>query len=129
MQKTLPQKSPPLPLASRKRILTAFLLCFVLCAHRIYAGKLVSGIAQIAWAVGAFVWMKTECNDLIAIIHSGPLNLETIGRVADWEQTHGVPYAPMLALIVAGIWIAADAALLLTGKFTDKHGNKITRWV
>ncbi len=120
---------PPLPPISRKRILPAFLLCFVLCAHRIYAGKFISGIVQIAWSIGAFVWLEKSCGGLIAIVQSGPVNLETMERINDWEQIHGVPYAPMLALIAVGIWIAVDAAKLLAKKFTDGEGKKITRWL
>jgi len=52
---------------------------------------------------------------LLAIIVSGPITIETLERVGDWEQSYGVPFAPMLALIAVGIWIAADAALLLAG--------------
>ena len=128
-----PQSQPP-PLPgekseSPKRILPAFVLCFVVCAHRIYAGKILSGIVQIAWIVGAFFWMKKTCAGLLEIVSSGPITMDTVERVGDWEQVHGVPFAPMLALIAVGIWIAVDAALLCAGKFTDSRGRKITRWI
>ena len=113
---------------SRKRILPAFLLCFVLCAHRIYAGRYISGIVQIAWAVGAFLWVQAALGDLIAIVHSAPFSLDTIEQVNEWEQTHSLPVLPMLALFAVGIWIAVDAGRLLAGKFTDGQGNKITQW-
>ena len=122
------QEPPPLPPASRKRILPAFLLCFVLCAHRIYAGKIVSGIIQIGLAVGAFVWLEKSCSGLIKIVNTSPLNLETMEHVSNWEQTNGFPFGPMAVLIVVGIWIAADAGLLLAKKFTDSEGHKITKW-
>ena len=123
------QEPPPLPPASRKRILPAFLLCFVLCAHRIYAGKYVSGIVQLAAVAGGFVWLKTTCDGLISIVESNPPFLEMLQRVSDWEQVNGVPFAPVLALIAVGIWIALDAAQLLTKKFTDGEGKKITQWI
>jgi TM2 domain-containing membrane protein YozV len=119
---------PPLPQASRKRILPALLLCLVLCAHRIYAGRIASGLAQIAWLAGAFLWLKATCAGLVEIVRSGPMDLDTIERISDWEQAHGVPVAPMLALIGAGVWIAVDAARLIAGRFTDGRGNKITKW-
>lgn len=120
---------PPLPQTSPRHILPAFLLCFTLCAHRVYAGRIVTGIAQMAWVWSAFLWVERTCRDLLAIVHSKPLGLETVERIGEWEQTHGVPIVPMLTLIAAGIWIAADATLLLAGKFTDSQGRKITRWV
>ena len=120
---------PPLPGESQKRILPAFVLCFVLCAHRIYAGRIFSGLVQIASVAGAYIWLKNACADLLAIVSSGPITMETIERLGEWEQVHGVPFAPMLALIAVGVWIAADAALLIAGKFADGHGRKITRWV
>lgn len=123
------EEPPPLPQISRKRILPAFLLCFVFCAHRIYAGRYLSGLVQIGWAVGGFVWIETTCKDLITMVHSSPMGMELIERVADWEDTHGVPYLPVLALIGVGIWIAADAARLVAGKFTDAEGRKISRWM
>jgi hypothetical protein len=131
MNPSLGAQPPPLPGESEspKRILPAFVLCFVLCAHRIYAGKIFSGILQIALGIGAFFWVKTACADLLAIASSGPFTMETIERISDWEQTHGVPFVPMLALIAVGIWVAVDAARLLAGKFTDRHGNRIVRWI
>jgi hypothetical protein len=125
----LTQEPPPLPQASRKRILPAFLLCFVLCAHRIYAGKYITGIVQIAWIVGGFVWLEMTCSGLLAIINSGTPSLEMLEHVSDWEQKNGIPYAPMIALIAVGIWIAVDAAQLLAKKFTDGEGHKITHWL
>jgi hypothetical protein len=120
---------PPLPQASRKRILPAFLLCVAVCGHRIYAGRYVSGIIQIACAGGAFFWLEASCRDLMGIIHSASFNTDTIERISDWEQTHGLPVAPMFALIAVGIWIAIDAGQLIAGRFADRHGQKITRWL
>jgi hypothetical protein len=120
---------PPLPQSSPKRILPALVLCILLCAHRIYAGKIISGIVQIACAMGTFLWTLKAAGGLLEIVCSGPVTFETVERVAEWQQTHGTPILPMLAFVAAGIWIAVDAGLLLAGKFTDGRGNKITRWV
>ena len=120
---------PPLPQASRKRILPAFLLCFVLCAHRIYAGKIISGIIQLACTAGGFYWLKVTSAGLLKIVESSPLNTDTIQKFNDWEQTNGIPYLPMLSFLAAGIWVAIDAASLVAGKFTDSQGLEITRWI
>ena len=128
MNTSLNTQPPPLPEPSRKRILPAFLLCLIFCAHRLYAGKYLTGLLQIGWAIGAFAWLELTGGELLRMAQSG-LNLDTIDRVSDWEQVHGVPYQPMLALIAVGIWVAADAGLLVAGKFTDGAGKKITRWM
>jgi hypothetical protein len=120
---------PPLPQESRKRILPAFLLCLVIAGHRLYAGKIWTGLAQIAWLAGAFLWLEKECAGLFQIVHAGGITPETIGRVAEWEQIHGPPLGPMLALIGAGIWVAVDASLLVARKFTDRAGRRIVRWI
>lgn len=82
----------------------------------------------MAWVFGAFVWLEITSSGLLAIARSG-LNLETIERASDWEETHGIPFMPMIALIAVGFWIAADAGLLLARKFTDGAGKKITHWI
>jgi len=119
---------PPLPETSNKRILPAFLLCLLFCAHRLYAGKFITGILQIIWLIGGFFWLTNSAGELFAISRSG-LNIDTIQRISDWELTHGIPYQPVLFLIVAGIWVAADAGLLVAGKFTDGSGKIISRWI
>ncbi|MGB8354121.1 MAG: hypothetical protein WCD79_09565 [Chthoniobacteraceae bacterium] len=123
------EEPPPLPQASRKRILPAFLLCFVLCAHRIYAGKVISGVIQLAWIAGGFYWFKVSAAGVLQIVNSSQFNMDTIERVSNWEETNGIPYLPILMLIAAGIWVAIDAARLVAGKFTDGQGLKITRWI
>lgn len=120
---------PPLPEPSRKRILPAFLLCLIFCAHRIYAGKYLTGIVQMIWIIGSFAWFESAASGLLGILRSGPFDLATLERASDWQQIHGTPYLPMLAMIAIGIWIAIDASLLVSRKFTDRGGNRITRWI
>jgi len=101
----------------------------VLCAHRFYAGRIVSGIVQIAWIIGGYYWLQISCKELLQIIHNSPLNMDTLEQVSDWEQTHGIPYLQIACLLAVLIWVAVDAARLIAGKFTDSRGLEITRWV
>ena len=94
-----------------------------------YAGRYVSGIVQMGLATAAFFWTEAACKDLIAIVHTAPLDMDTIERIGDWEKKNGMPFLPMLAMVAVGVWIAVDAARLLAGKFTDGQGNGIRRWV
>jgi hypothetical protein len=125
----LPEEPPPLPQVSRKRILPAFVLCFTVSAHRIYAGRYLSGVVQMVWAIGGFAWMYISAKGLMDIVNSGSLSMDMVDKVADWEQVNGMPFAPILALILVGIWIAFDATRLLAGKFTDGEGLKIKKWM
>jgi len=118
-----------LPQVSRKRILPAFLLCFLISAHRLYVGKYISGIIQIALVVGAYYWLKMSFGGLLEIVHNAPLNMETMERVSDWEQINGIPFLPLLAQLVPLVWIIVDARLLLARKFTDGRGLRITQWL
>ncbi|MGF7156685.1 TM2 domain-containing protein [Bartonella heixiaziensis] len=34
----------------------------------------------------------------------------------------------IVGLIITGIWVIVDFIVIAAGKFTDKNGNKITRW-
>lgn len=122
---------PPAAEPSDKRILVAFLLCFTVCAHRIYAGRYISGIIQMAWVGGASVWAYFSFQGLLKIVNSGSLEMmDMIQTVSDWEVAHGRAVTfPAFALIAVGLWVAADAGRLLSGNFKDGRGNKITRWV
>jgi hypothetical protein len=111
--------------------LPAFLLCFTVCAHRIYAGKYISGIIQFALVAGSFIWSWQSLKGLIAILHSrsdDPMVL--LQSISDWNEKNGqATLLPTLVMIAGGIWVAVDATFLLRRKFTDGRGNKITRWV
>ena len=63
------------------------------------------------------------------IIHTGTIDLATLERISDWQQTHPIPILPMLSLTVVGIWVALDLSLLMVGKFKDRHGKNINRWI
>jgi hypothetical protein len=120
---------PPLPEPSRKRILPAFLLCLVFCAHRLYAGKYLTGFVQMIWIFASFAWFEMASSDLLALLRSGNFDFATVERISDWQQTHSTPFLPMLSLIAVGIWIAMDASLLVARKFKDGDGVRITRWI
>lgn len=114
---------------SRKRILPAFVLCFLLCGHRIYAGRYLTGIAQFVLVSGSGLWVEIACKDLIAIVKSGALTMDMVERIGNWEETHQMPFIPMVILLVVGLWVAIDAAKLVTGKFKDGQGSRITKWI
>ena len=121
----------PLPEASRKRLLPAFLLCITLGGlHRIYAGKIISGIIQFGWLAGASVWSYQSIKGFLAILHSGALDMDMIDRLGEWKDAHAADTSlPSLALTAVSIWIAVDAVRLLRKKFTDGRGLPITRWL
>ena len=81
------------------------------------------------WIFGSFAWFETAGSEMLALLRAGTFDVATLERIGDWEQTHSVPFLPMLSMIAAGIWIAADAARLVAGKFKDRSGKKITRWI
>jgi TM2 domain len=126
-----PPPPPLLPETSRKRILPAFLLCFTIGAHRLYVGKIISGIIQIVWVIGGLLWSYVSLKGLIAVVHTGPQDImSVVERISDWKEAHGgMPLTPSFVMIGIGIWIAIDAGKLLAGKFTDGKGLRITRWV
>ncbi len=121
----------PLPAEpSSKRILLAFLLCFTICAHRIYAGRYVSGVLQLAWVWGAMGWTWVAFKGLLATVNSsGQDVMALVQNVGDWEAAHGrAATLPAFVLIAVGLWVAVDAGLLLGGKFKDGQGRRMTRW-
>jgi len=120
---------PPLPDPSKKRILPAFLLGLFFCAHRLYAGKYATGFIQILWIFGSFAWFEMRTTDLMNLIHPGNLDFATLERISDWQQTHPTPLLPILSMLMAGIWITLDISLLMAGKFKDRTGKKISRWI
>ncbi len=127
----LPPPFPPPPEISRKRILPAFLLCFTIGAHRLYVGKIISGIVQMAWVIVGLFWSYASLKGLLATVDSGPQDIMSVfERISDWKEAHGgMPLAPSFVMIAVGIWIAIDAGKLLAGKFTDGKGLRITRWL
>jgi hypothetical protein len=127
MQETL----PPAP-ESRKRILPAFLLCFFLGGtHRIYAGKIISGIVQFGLFVGTTIWSYESVKGLFAILHSGTQDpMVLFQNMSDWNEAHGSStLLPSAAATVVLIWITVDAVRLLRKKFKDGQGLLITRWL
>jgi len=84
----------------------------------------------MAWIGGASAWMYISVRALLKTIDTGPQDVMSLFEsVSDWEEVHGAPVLPMLALISVGLWVAYDAAQLLRGKFKDGQGRPITRWI
>ena len=118
---------------SRKRILPAFVLCFVLCGHRIYAGRYVSGIVQLVLTAGASLWVWVSYKGLIDIINSTPHTLDAamdmVDRAVAWKEANNPSAVPVFLVLAIGIWVALDAAKLVAGKFNDGQGSRITKWM
>jgi hypothetical protein len=105
-------------------------LCFTVCAHRIYCGRYISGIVQVVWTTASSYWAYVALKGLTAIIHSGSVDLDTIDRISDWREAQGgAILMPILAVISVGIWTTVDAVKLARKKFTDGKGLPITRWI
>ena len=115
---------------SPKRILWAFLLCFTICAHRVYAGRYVSGVLQLIWVWGTMAWVSAAFKGLIAIVKASGQDIVLLSQnVADWEAEHWhAVVLPVFVLFAAGLWVMVDAGLLVAGKFKDGRGRRMTRW-
>lgn len=111
---------PPSPRSSDKRILIAFLLCFTGCGHRIYAGKTISGLVQMVMIFGPLLLVCLMIAPAIAFAMSDPVSVNAVSPTI---------FYPLIISIGTCIWVAVDAARIISGKFKDGRGNKITQWV
>lgn len=87
---------------SDKKILPAFLLCFllgVLGAHRFYVGRNNSGALMIVLLCSFFIWALSDIEVLMI--------------------------ATVAGLIV---WALIDLIMIISGSFTDKNGNQLKKW-
>ncbi len=103
---------------SKKLILIAFLLC-VICAHRIYAGRIVSGVVQLALMAEGICLLYEILVPVAMYAAAHPLDMVAIA-----------PQALLYPAIVLGgtsLWVFVDAARLVTGRFRDGKGKLITR--
>ena len=112
---------------SNRRILPALILAGsvgFLGLHRLYAGRYVTGLLQLAlFTVGAAMLWR----DVAGL--AGVLSLETIDQVVDWAAQHPVHPLPVLLVSIPVFWALFDCFLLARGRFRDTAGNPITRWV
>jgi hypothetical protein len=109
---------------SNKRILPAFILAAsvgFLGLHRFYAGRLITGLLQLALFVpgAAMLWRD------FASIES----LQTFDQVEEWVQDHPIHPLPWLLVGIPCFWALIDCYALIARKFRDGSGNQITRWV
>lgn len=100
------------------------MLCFTIGAHRIYAGKYISGIVQMALIAGACIWAFPMINRFMMAVNTMATSVDIVA-----VDLPPVSMLPLLVVLAVGFWVAVDASLLLRGRFTDGKGNKITRWI
>ncbi len=98
------------PATSDRIILPAFLLASlfgIFGAHRLYAGKILTGFLQLA-GLGGCVLLVIGCATL------------------DWQPILGI----LLACFICGCgaWAVIDWILIVCGVFTDGQGRRINRW-
>ena len=109
---------------SRKRVLLAVLLAGgvgFLGLHRFYVGRYLSGAVQLALFTAGAVLMWRDS--------AGLMNLHSIDEVQNWALTHQIHPLALLLLAVPVFWALGDTIALLAGKFSDRQGNKISRWI
>jgi len=109
---------------SRKRILPALILAgFVgfLGVHRLYAGRYVTGLLQLALFVPGAAML---CSDL-----AGIESVQTIDQLQDWVLHYQFRPLPWLLVLIPSFWALYDCALLALSRFRDGDGEIITRWV
>jgi len=110
---------------SKKRILPAVILAGsvgFLGLHRFYAGRLVTGLLQMAAFVIGFLLIKND----FAGIQTAMQNLDDL---QDWVLQHPVHPLPVLLIGASSFWALGDCAALMMRKFHDGKGEVMTRWV
>ncbi len=109
---------------SNKRILPALILAGsvgFLGLHRFYAGRLLTGLLQLALFVPGAVMLWRGMSGIGA--------LKTIDDVETWVLNHPVQPFPVLLVAIPSFWALIDCALLLSRHFRDGTGEKITHWI
>jgi TM2 domain-containing membrane protein YozV len=109
---------------SKKRILPALILAGTvgfIGLHRIYAGRIVTGLVQLVlFSVGAILMQR----DL-----TGIFSIQSLDDYLDWATSHQIHPLPVLLVAIPVFWAIYDCGLLLGRRFKDGAGNVITTWV
>ena len=109
---------------SNKRILPALILAGsvgFLGVHRLYAGRYVTGLLQLALFLPGVVMLHRDL--------AGVESLQTLEQVQDWVLNYNVRPLPWLLLLIPSFWALIDCILLAGRRFRDGAGNTISRWV
>ena len=100
----------PQPVMSDRVILPAFLLAFffgIFGAHRFYAGKIWTGLLQLA-GLGGCVLMIIIC------------------AITDLQPAAGILLATLIC--ACGAWAVIDWIMILCKVFTDGSGRRLVNW-
>lgn len=121
-----PLNPPPLPGApppSNRRILPAVLLAGIvgfLGLHRLYAGRYLTGVAQLILCVAGAMLLGKDLAGITA--------LRTMEDIQDWALQHQVRPLPVLLIAIPVFWAIFDCFALLAGRFIDGAGRRMSRW-
>jgi TM2 domain-containing membrane protein YozV len=109
---------------SPKRILPALILAGsfgFLGLHRLYAGRYVTGLLQLALFTPGAIMLWHDLAGLAA--------LRTMDDIQNWILTNQVRPLPVLLVAIPTFWAVFDCVVLLSRRFTDGAGEKMTRWI
>jgi TM2 domain-containing membrane protein YozV len=109
---------------SKKRILPAVILAGTvgfMGAHRMYAGRWYTGLAQLALFSAGFVMLKSDL--------AGIGSIQSLDQYLDWMTTHTIRPLPALLAGAPVFWALYDCILLMARSFKDGAGNVMTAWV
>ena len=79
-------------------------------AHRFYVGRFFTGLLQLLMFAAAVAWIVVDFPYADGMLRTGTL----LGQ--------------LLALFAAGLWPLVDFFLIVSSRFSDKAGNKLTEW-
>jgi len=109
---------------SNRRVLPAVILAGsvgFLGLHRIYAGRYLTGLIQLAMFGFGALSLGREL--------SGIQNLRTADQVIDWALTHQLQPLPVLLITASTLWALWDCVQLLRRQFRDGAGRPMRRWM
>ncbi len=121
---------------SNKSKSITFWLCLIfgpLGLHRLYVGKIISGIFMLLLSLIASSWVYKQYNHLSETLNTALSNgqqMEQLNRLLESlsnPSTLSSPLDELLSWITLGlfIWAVVDLIAIGLGKFTDKEGRML----